>query len=171
MYRFRRGGRARCEVQQRLPHFTDKRSRDPGHPKRDDSIGDTPIAPKARRSLHAPTASAQDEASQIDACDGQNDHAPEQTQTAACTKLQQRPPPSNRRLRPSDRARTIDVDARRTPLDPPGKPAASPNPVGRAAGGAAAQSHSSRAIVPPSPGRTSASATFRSSGRVGPAAF
>ena len=55
------------------------------------------------------------------------------------------------------RASSIDVDARLTPPDPPGKPAAPANPVAPCCGRrrAAARSHSARATVPPTPGRTS----------------
>ena len=65
-----------------------------------------------------------------------------------------------------DWASSIDVDARLTPLDPSGKPAAAPYPVAPCCGRcrAAARSHSSRAIVPPSPGRTSAMATTEAYG-------
>jgi hypothetical protein len=56
---------------------------------------------------------------------------------------------------------SIDVDARPPPLDPPGKPAAPPNPVAPCCGRrrTAARSHSARAIAPPTSWRTSVTAT------------
>ncbi len=71
--------------------------------------------------------------------------------------------------RPLDRASSIDVDARLTPLDPPCKPAAPPNRVAPCCGRrqAAARSHCARAIAPPTPGRTSATATQDSSADAG----
>ena len=61
----------------------------------------------------------------------------------------------------------MDVDARLTPLDPPGKPTAPPNPIAPSCGRrrAAARSHSARAITPPTAGRTSATATDHSPAR------
>ena len=59
------------------------------------------------------------------------------------------------------RASSIDVAATPTPLDPLGKPTAPPNPVPPRCGRrrAAARSQSARAIAPPTPHRTSATAT------------